>query len=255
MLLNYREIGSGPALVILHGLFGSLDNWVTLGKQFAEAHTVYLVDQRNHGRSPHAAPMDYTTMAEDLRAFFEDHGIRKAAVLGHSMGGKTAMRFALDHPDLTEALIVADIAPKTYPPGHDAIFDGLKKVTPEQLADRTEAEEQLGRFIPDGDVRLFLLKNLTRNPEGGYRWKMNLPVIEQEYTDILGFEGADFAYDGPALFVRGGRSNYVEDADWPAIAELFPQASLQTIPNAGHWLHADQPRAFYEVVQRFLNSL
>jgi len=194
-------------------------------------------------------------MAEDLRLFFEEQGIRQATVLGHSMGGKTAMRFALDHPDLTEALIVADIAPKTYPPGHDTIFDALEKITPDQLGNRTEADEQLGRWIPDADVRQFLLKNLSRDPEGGYRWKMNLPVIQQEYAGILGFGAADFAYDGPTLFVRGGRSNYVADSDWPAIVQLFPRASLQTIPGAGHWLHAQQPRAFFEAVQAFLKGL
>jgi len=252
MVLNHREMGSGPALVILHGLFGSLDNWITLGRQFAESQTVYLVDQRNHGRSPHASPMDYGTMAEDLRSFFDQHGIRQASVLGHSMGGKTAMRFALDHPELTESLVVADIAPKLYPPGHDAIFDALQQVELSSIQNRSDAEDQLERLIPEPDVRQFLLKNLSRDLQGGYRWRMNLPVIREAYPGILGFTGADFSYDGPTLFVRGGRSRYIEDSDWAAIVALFPQASLRTIPGAGHWLHADQPRAFFETVHAFL---
>jgi pimeloyl-ACP methyl ester carboxylesterase len=254
MVLNHREMGAGPALVILHGLFGSLDNWITLGRQFAASHTVFLVDQRNHGRSPHASAMDYATMAEDLRQFFDQHGIRQASVLGHSMGGKTAMRFALDHPELTEKLVVADIAPKGYPPGHDTIFQALQQVEPASIQNRSDAEDQLERLVPEPDVRQFLLKNLSREPQGGYRWRMNLPVIQDAYPEILGFAGADFAYEGPALFVRGSLSRYIEDSDWPAIAALFPQASLQTVPDAGHWLHADQPQVFLETVQAFLTQ-
>jgi esterase len=255
MELNFKELGQGPALVILHGLFGSLDNWLTLGRQFAETHTVYLIDQRNHGRSPHADHMDYSAMAADLQEFFSQQGIREATVLGHSMGGKTAMRFALDFPELTEALIVADIAPKTYPSGHDLIFEALCALKPATLRNREQAEEELSLLIDDIGVRLFLLKNLTRSKDGSYQWKMNLPVIERDYANILKGITADFPYMGPVRFIRGALSNYLKDSDWPEIAALFPEADLVDIPGAGHWLHADQPQAFFNAAQEFLKQV
>lgn len=255
MDLNFKTFGQGPALVILHGLFGSLDNWQTLGKRFAERRTVYLVDQRNHGKSPHVSGLDYPAMAEDLAAFFEAQGIRQASVLGHSMGGKTAMRFALDHPEKLESLVVADMAPKAYPPGHDLILAALQSLDPSELESRQDAERQLSESIRDQGIRLFLLKNLTRDATEGYRWKMNLPEIVKHYPRILeGLTGSE-SFDGPTLFIRGGNSRYVEDADWPAIHERFPQARLETVPDAGHWLHAEQPDAFYEQVEAFLDQM
>jgi esterase len=255
MQLNYRQLGEGPALIILHGLFGSLDNWLTLGRQFALKRSVYLVDQRNHGRSPHAEAMSYELFSADLEAFMAQHGIRQAAVLGHSMGGKTAMRFALDHPDQTEALVVADMAPRAYGAGHDQIFQALLSVDLEGLSNRSDAEEQLSLAISDPAIRLFLLKNLQRLPEGGFSWKMNLPAIHRHYDSILEPIACDFAYQGPTLFVRGERSGYVREQDYPLIEELFPQVEHTAVPGAGHWLHAEQPDLFFQAVEEFLDRV
>ncbi len=254
MLLHFKELGQGPALIILHGLFGSLDNWLTLGRRFAEHRSVYLIDQRNHGRSAHSDQMNYALMAEDLKEFMSGHGIRQAAVLGHSMGGKTAMRFALDHPDMCQALMVADMAPKRYDAGHDAIFEALCSLDLSEVESRQQAEEMLGQMISDPDVRLFLLKNLSREKDGGFRWKMNLPVIREHYSEILDSVQSDFPYDGPTVFIRGGRSGYVQDSDWTDIEALFPRAKLESVKGAGHWLHAEQPDAFYDTVNRFLEE-
>jgi len=197
--------------------------------------------------------MDYSAMAEDLLGFFDAHGIRQASVLGHSMGGKVAMRFALDHPALLESLVVADMGVQAYPAGHDQIFAALESLEPATLTNRSEAESILSGKLDDPGVVLFLLKNLTRRAEGAYRWKMNLPAIKADYANILTALEADHSFDGPTLFIRGGASNYVRDADWSAIYALFPAASLETLDGAGHWLHAEQPDAFFDAVENFLD--
>ena len=255
MKLNYKEYGQGQPLIILHGLFGTLDNWVTLGKKLAKHFTVYLLDQRNHGRSPHTDEHNYPSMAEDIREFMEQHWMYDgAAVIGHSMGGKTAMQLALTYPELVKKLVVVDIAPKRYPGNHQPIFQALLNLQPENLTGREEAEEKLARYIPDTGVRQFLMKNLTRRPEGGFEFKMNLPVIYKHYEDILEAITADQPYEGPALFVRGGNSPYVKPEDEPAIRGLFPKAEIKTIPNAGHWVHAEQPTALLGELLRFLEA-
>lgn len=252
MELNYKSFGQGDPIVILHGLFGTLDNWQTIAKKLADKYMVYIVDQRNHGKSPHAAPMDYPTLAADLKAFLESQWIHHAHIIGHSMGGKTAMQFALDYPDFVDELIVVDIAPKAYAGGHQAIFDALFSIDIDALQSRSEAEEILKSRIDEEGVRLFLLKNLTRKKEGGFRWKMNLPVIHQHYQDILAPIESMFTFDDPALFIRGGKSDYILDTDLDGIKEPFPAASLETIPEAGHWIHAEAPAAFLDVVKKVL---
>lgn len=251
MELNYKTFGQGHPVIILHGLFGNLDNWQTFARQLAENFMVYVIDQRNHGRSPHTDEMNYTAAAEDLREFMESQWIYGAHVIGHSMGGKTAMQFAFDHPDLLDRLVVVDIAPKVYQGGHELIFAAMDALDLDKLESRTDAEEQLAASISDPGVRLFLLKNLTRNKAGGYEWKMNLPVLRRDYPQILSaVSGAPFT--GPSLFIRGQRSDYIQDADWPVIKELFPAAELVTVPNAGHWVHADAPDTLLQNVQQFL---
>ena len=256
MQLHHKTLGAGEPIVILHGLFGMLDNWQTLAKQLAENYLIYLVDQRNHGRSPRADTHGYPEMAEDLAEFMRVEGIPAATVLGHSMGGKTAMQFALTYPDMTERLIVIDIAPKAYVGGHESIIAALSALQPERLTSRAEAEAFLGPRIPELGVRQFLLKNLSRDKAGGYRLKMNLPVLAREYPRILANiridEGA--TYGGPALFVRGGRSRYVGDADFSMIGRSFPQARFNTIADAGHWVHAQAPAALLAVLRDFLKS-
>ncbi len=254
MELNYKMMGQGEPLLVLHGLFGMLDNWQTLGRRFAEHYLVYLLDQRNHGRSPHAASMSYPEMAEDLHEFMTANWIHEAAILGHSMGGKTAMQLALQYPDTVSRLIVVDMAPRAYPGGHEFIFEALRELDLSAVEDRVEADAQLARRIPQRGIRQFLLKNLARTNGEGYRWKMNLPVIYDDYEQVLAPLQSDRPYEGPALFIRGGKSGYVRDADWPDILELFPNARLETVAGAGHWVHAEAPDALFRLVHDFLRK-
>lgn len=252
MQLNYKEFGQGDPIIILHGLFGTLDNWQTVAKKLAEDHTVYIVDQRNHGRSPHVDAHDYPSMAEDLRQFMEDNWIYKAHIIGHSMGGKTAMQFALDFPDMVDKLVVVDISPKGYPGGHHEIFDALLSLDLSNIEDRKQADEHLAQSIDDAGVRLFLMKNLSREKDGGYKFKMNLPILYKHYDEILAPVIGDDSFDGETLFIRGGKSKHMENGDAVGINELFSNAIIETLPGAGHWVHADAPDELLGLVKRFL---
>lgn len=250
--LNFRKLGDqGEPLIILHGLFGSSDNWQSLGKQWAEDFQVYLIDQRNHGRSEHTLVHGYESMAEDLDSFMDENEIEAAHILGHSMGGKTAMRFAQMFEERVLSLIVADMGIKEYSPQHDHILEALNDIDPSNLKSRSEAEESLRKDLKIEGVVQFLLKNLYRRKEGGYNWRFNLPVLEASMSDILE-ELPPVSVDKPTLFIRGSESNYVNDEDWSEIKNLFPQAHLETLEKAGHWLHADQPDKFYKLVGNFL---
>jgi pimeloyl-ACP methyl ester carboxylesterase len=254
MELNYKTFGRGEPVVILHGLFGTLDNWQTIARQLAGNFSVYIIDQRNHGRSPHADVHDYPSMAEDLRHFMENHWMYRAHLIGHSMGGKTAMQFALEYPDMVNKLVVVDIAPRSYPEWHNHIFDALFSLKPEQFEDRKQAEEVLAKHIDDEGVRLFLLKNLSRKKSGGYELKMNLPVIRRHYADLLaGIDSEGHVFEKPTLFIRGARSQHILPGDEPLIRELFPNAIIKTVEDAGHWVHADQPEEMLKLLRDFLN--
>ncbi len=252
MKLYFREYGQGQPLIILHGLFGSSDNWLTQAKLFADSFNVYTVDQRNHGLSPHSEEFDYPSMVTDLAEFIDDHNIIKPAIIGHSMGGKTAMNFALTHPDKIEKLIVVDISPRPYDLEHYTILEGLNAISIDTLSSRNEADEILARYVADSDVRQFLLKNLQRKSTGGFSWKINLPVLTQKLSNI----GLDLQVKGtftkPTLFVRGARSNYVQDADWDRITTIFPEATLETM-DTGHWVQAEKPIEFVELTRQWLN--
>lgn len=252
MELNYKTFGSGDPLIILHGLFGTLDNWQTLAKRFAEEHTVYIVDQRNHGKSPHEASHDYAAMADDLQEFMTDNFIFQSHILGHSMGGKTAMQFALTYPEMCDKLVVVDISPRGAAGGHETIFKAMMTLDLERVQSRKDAEAHLIKYIDEVGVRQFLLKNLTRRKEGGYRWKMNLPVLFKEYPKILAEIGSDDTFAGESLFIRGGKSDYVRDSDMVLIKNLFPEAELKTVKDAGHWVHAEQPEELFTMVTDFL---
>ena len=253
--LNYKEFGQGDPVIILHGLFGALDNWQTIARQLSDDYSVYILDQRNHGRSPHTDVHDYHSMAEDLREFMESHWMYDGAhVIGHSMGGKTAMQFALEHPDLVKKLVVVDIAPKAYPGNHYEIFDALLSMNLDKIESRTEANELLAQRIEEEDVRLFLMKNLNRRKEGGYEFKMNLPVLRKHYDDVLAAVEGEHPFEGPALFIRGGRSKHIVDGDEILIKKLFPNARIETIERAGHWVHADAPVQLLKLVQKFLEK-
>ena len=253
MELNYKVFGEGEPLIILHGLFGSLDNWQTLAKRWAESYTVYLIDQRNHGRSPHMDTHDYPSMADDLHTFMEQNWIHRAHILGHSMGGKTAMHFALDYPDMVEKLIVVDMTPKAYEHGHAQIFQALNRVNPQAIQDRKEAERQLAESISEQGVRQFLLKNLTREKTGGFRWKMNLPVISRDYENILVSIKHDDPFPHPALFIYGEHSGYLKEEDKPLILDQFPSAEFVGLPT-GHWVHAESPNALFQQVSNFIEK-
>lgn len=254
MELNYKEFGQGEPLIILHGLFGTLDNWQTLAKRFAENYTVFIIDQRNHGKSPHTEEHSYALMAEDLRKFMESNFMFKAHILGHSMGGKTAMKFALTNPDMVDKLTIVDISPKENEGGHEAIFEALFSLDLAKIQSRTEADEQLAKSMKDVGVRQFLLKNLTREKTGGYRWKMNLSALHTHYQEILAEVTGEEIFEGESLFIRGGKSDYVLDADIPQIMEYFPAAKIETVANAGHWVHAEQPEELFRLVSDFLES-
>ncbi|MFK8163244.1 MAG: alpha/beta fold hydrolase [Lewinella sp.] len=254
-MLNAKTFGNGPALVILHGLFGMLDNWQTLARKWADTHHVVLLDLRNHGRSFHTDEMNYVVMAEDVAATLESMNIDECVLLGHSMGGKVAMQTALTYPDLVQQLIVVDIAPRRYHPGHHSVFAALNALDPATIPDRKAAAEEMSIHLADPGVQLFLLKNLARNPAGGFRWRMNLPAISAAYDQLIGPVGQmGDEYAGPALFIRGAKSGYVQDEDLELIQILFPKAMLETVSGAGHWVHAEQPGALLAVVNRFLRD-
>ena len=252
MKLAFKQMGQGEPMIILHGLFGSSDNWQTLGKKFAADFSVYLVDQRNHGRSPHSDEFDYNILAEDLNDFMKEHDIDKAILLGHSMGGKTVMRFAALYPEKVDKMIVADMGVKAYKPHHHEVLKAFHAIEPETLESRSEAEERIKDILPIRGVRQFLLKNLYRKKEGGYGLRVNFRVMEAEMDRILEAHPPG-AIDVKALFIRGIKSDYIPDADFDQIREIFPKAEFADLP-AGHWLHAEDPEGFYREVKKFVTK-
>lgn len=252
MELNYKEFGQGDPVIILHGLFGTSDNWQTLAKKLAENYSVYIIDLRNHGRSPHDDEFNYKIMSEDLKDFMESHWIYSARIIGHSMGGKVAMQFALDHPDMIEKLVIVDIANESYKGGHEVIFNALLDLDLEKTKSRKEADAFLESQIKDFGVRQFLLKNLTRNKAGQYVWKMNLTVIHQNYQSILSKIDGEEAFEGATLFAKGGLSKYITESNFETTKHFFPNAKLEIIENVGHWVHAEAPKELLEILEKFL---
>jgi pimeloyl-ACP methyl ester carboxylesterase len=253
MKLFFRQSGQGQPLIILHGLLGSSDNWFTLAKKFSENYSVYLIDQRNHGQSPHSDVFDYKAMTEDLEEFIRDHEIQNPHIIGHSMGGKTAMNFAVKHPDRVNKLIIVDIVPKTYFVKHDSLIEGMEAIPLSSITNRTEAEMILSEYEDDQAVRQFLLKNLSRDSEGKFFWKVNLPVLSKNLQLI----GAELQYDGtfdkPSLFIYGKKSDYFKIGDDTLIQSRFTKAKFVTL-DTGHWVQAERPLEFAELVLQFLNS-
>jgi pimeloyl-ACP methyl ester carboxylesterase len=253
LILNFKKYGAnGPNLVIIHGFLGSLDNWHTLATQLSKNFSVYTVDMRNHGKSEHAPHHSIKLMVEDLNDFFIQQNISSAYLLGHSMGGKVAMQFAIDYTDKIEKLIVADIAPRAYKRGHDLILNTLQNIDFKTITSRKEVENEITKTIPDFGTKQFLLKNLTSNENGNYRWRVNLPVLIRDYDEIIKPIKFDGVFIKPTLFIKGSLSIYINKTDEVEIQENFALAQIKTIENAGHWLHADQPAAFFELVNDFL---
>ncbi|MFT5337966.1 MAG: esterase [Luteibaculaceae bacterium] len=251
-MLHCRVLGEGDPLFIVHGLFGSSDNWQALAKRYAEHFQVYLVDQRNHGHSLHTNDVfDYDLMAADLVELMDHHGLSSAHFLGHSMGGKSVMRLAQIRPDLVDKLISADMGIKGYPPHHDAILKGLNTVDLDVQKSRKEVEVILAEHIPDFSVRMFLMKNLYWAEKGKLGWRINIPVLTR---DILNVVAAipEQKVAAPTLFIIGGASNYVLEKDEPHLKDVFPMAQFEKLDGVGHWLHAEAPEDFYKWTLDFL---
>jgi esterase len=254
MRLSFSSQGEGFPIVIIHGLLGSSDNWRSLSRQLSMHYKSIAVDLRNHGRSPHDPLMNYPAMAEDVRQLLDAEQLSKAHLIGHSIGGKVAMELALDYPERVGKLVVVDIAPKAYPPSHRAILTALAAVDLSRFKSIAEIDAALSPQIPETAVRQFIMKNLARNPQSGFSWRINLRALLGSYDELLKPIEAKGVFDKPAYFIRGGRSNYIQDQDMELIRAIFPQARMTTIAKAGHWVHADAPTDFFQLVIEFLQD-
>lgn len=253
--LHSKIIGKGRPLIILHGFLGMSDNWKTLGKRYASAgFQVHLIDQRNHGRSFWSDTFSYAIMTEDIRSYMDYHQLNRAVLLGHSMGGKTAMTFACAFPHRVDRLLVADIGTKAYPPHHQYILDALSGLDLEVIESRQDADRELMTSLSDWGIRQFLLKNLYWTKKGKLGFRFNLGVLKDSMEAIGAALPNSAHYEGAVCFVRGGTSDYIKDGDLEGIREHFPNARLRTIEGAGHWLHAEQPDTFFDLSMDFMNS-
>ena len=248
MKLNYKKVGEGEPLLILHGLFGSLDNWMTLAKKLGQYFEVYIIDARNHGQSPHDDAFNYDVMADDVYEFLMEHQIVDPIILGHSMGGKTAMQFAMNYPTKLSRLIVADIAPKSYPVHHRQIIDGLLSLDFNVITSRKDADNQLGKFIENLGVRQFLLKNLYWVGKEKLGWRFNLSVINEQIETIGKSLQNCQSFTKPTLFIRGEKSNYILESDYNNIKSTFINCKIETLKNTGHWVHAESPDQFFQLL-------
>lgn len=253
-VLHSKILGNGMPLCILHGFLGMSDNWKTLGAAYAEkGFNVHLIDQRNHGKSFHSEDFNYSVLANDLKTYLKVHGITQTMLIGHSMGGKTAMQFACSFPEMTQKLLVADIAPKSYPPHHHEIIDALQSVDLNSISSRSEADKALQKNLANVGVRQFLLKNLYWTKDKKLAFRFNLTVLAEKMAEVGENINSTDHYSGATLFLKGSKSEYVLDSDIIAIKKHFPKATLDTVPNAGHWLHAENPKAFLEKSLAFLS--
>ena len=252
-MMYSRIEGQGKPLLILHGFLGMSDNWKSFGSLYAnEGFQVHMLDLRNHGKSFHSDEFNYEVMANDVVAYCNHHQLDEVSIIGHSMGGKVAMLFATTHPERVTKLIVADIGPKYYPPHHQDILAGLNAVDFSKQPSRTEVEETLFPYIPDFGTRQFLMKNLYWKQPNQLDFRFNLKVFNTQIEIIGNSLASDAVFKKPTLFLRGGNSNYILDADLPLIKQHFPEAKVSTIPNVGHWLHAENPKQFFEETRVFL---
>ncbi len=266
MELFYRKSGNGPPIIIIHGLYGSSDNWLSIGKALSNNYTVYLLDQRNHGKSPHNDQHDYLSMRDDLIEFMDHHGLEKAIIIGHSMGGKTAVFLSESNPERIEALVVIDIAPFAYEEDssgkqaeiHRMIMDAMMKVDFSKASSREDVEAQLAEKIASPRIRGFLLKNVVRNKDHTFRWRLNVPVLRKNLEGMLSgidpekYRGGEEIAGFPVLFIRGEKSDYISDDDILIIQQIYPMARVTTLPDAGHWLHVEQPELLVKTIRYFL---
>ena len=258
MELNYQHFSDqGKPLLILHGLFGNLKNWNSLSRELARDFSVYALDLRNHGESPHSSLMNYGVMAGDVLEFIEARSLAEVNILGHSMGGKVAMQLALEYPEQVSSLLVADIAPVAYDEergDHENVFNGLLSIDLSGLESRGEAETALAVHVTEPAIRQFLVSNLVRDAQGGYRWRFNLPVLHENYERMRQGIFVSGVFEKSVLFIKGAKSNYIMKEDWQTIEQLFPRARIKTVMGAGHWLHAEKPQVFYKLARDFFSS-
>ncbi|MFD2517799.1 alpha/beta fold hydrolase [Salinimicrobium flavum] len=253
MKLHATVLGEGKPILILHGFLGMSDNWKTVGKELAGAgYEVHLIDQRNHGRSPHSEEFNYLVMARDLKEYIDSHSLANCILLGHSMGGKTAMTAAALFPHILDKLIVVDIAPKYYAPHHQQILEGLQAIEEASLSSRGEAEDLLAEYVKEEGIRLFLLKNLYWKTKTRLALRLNLEALIKNIEEVGQALDPDAVYNKPTLFIRGERSDYITVEDERLIEKHFPEAEVVTIPKSGHWVHAENKKAFLQAVMNFL---
>lgn len=255
MILHSKIYGENidkTPLLVLHGLFGMLDNWASFGRLFGEMLPCHLLDLRNHGKSFHSEEMSLQDLAEDILFYLNENQLTKINILGHSLGGKVAMQFALSYPHLVEKLIVVDIAPKSYSPHHQGIFETLQSVDFFQIKSRKEVEKILSQKIIEKSVVQFLAKNLYWETEGKLNWRFNLKVLSEKYSDYVSRAVRFGSFEGETLFIRGEKSQYILPQDELLISQQFPQSKIETISNAGHWVQVENPIVFNEKVREFL---
>lgn len=246
-------LGEGQPFLFLHGFLGMSDNWKTLGTRFSEeGYQVHLIDQRNHGRSEHTPEMSYELMATDVYEYCKERDLSNIILLGHSMGGKTAMQVAGDYPHLVKKLIIVDISPRYYSPHHQEILDGLTALDEQKFTSRGDAEDFLSQYIKDEGTRLFLLKNLYWKTKEQLSLRINLEVLKDKVEEIGAALPAGLRFDKETLFIKGGRSNYIQEEDEARISLHFSNSEIVEIKNAGHWVHAEKMKEFYEAVKEFL---
>lgn len=253
MQLFFKEHGQGRAIVLLHGLFGSSDNWHYVAMQLSEQFRVFSLDLRNHGQSPHSDEMNYSLMANDVAEFLDSKEIETATVVGHSLGGKTAMQFALQFPKRTEKLIVEDMAPRAYASVYENFMVAMLALDLSKYQTRQQVEEALAPEIPDLTLRRFLLKNLGRNSDGKFFWKIYLDGIRKNAAQLRAPISSSKPFEKPTLFIRGEKSDYVRAEDEKGIHQLFPNAKIETIAGSGHWVHSEKPEEFMRAVREFLS--
>ncbi len=256
MQLAYRAYGSGRPLIILHGLFGQSDNWNTLAKNFAETgFTVYTIDQRNHGLSPHDEVWTYDAMADDLKEFIEEHCLHAPILLGHSMGGKTVLFFEKKYPGIASQLIIADMSAREYPAHHQSVLEALHAVNLDKIENRKQAEEVMSTYISDFGTKQFLLKNIYWREDADKKmaWRFNLRVISRDYDEVR-IPVPFYTSSIHTLVIRGEKSNYVNESDVTDFENRFANLSLVTIPAAGHWVHAEKPQEFQKAVLEFITT-
>lgn len=253
MILHSQIIGEGEPFIILHGLLGMSDNWKTLGRKFSElGYEMHLVDQRNHGRSFHSPDFNYEVTAVDLKNYCDHHQIESCVLMGHSMGGKTAMRFATLYPDRVSKLLVADITPKQYPHHHQDIFKALLSLDFNEISSRGEAEEVLSQYIHDTGIRLFLMKNLYWKEKGSLGLRANVEVLNEKIEEVGKALAKEARFEGETLFLGGANSGYIQPMDEILIKKHFPHARVDMVSNAGHWLHSENPEEYFQKVSGFL---